>query len=62
MNDGGTKVPERTDGAHERAYEGGTRGAQGNLGGRPKGLALGSKTRKHSPLSDSDRGRFLPRI
>ena len=36
MNDGGTKVPERTDGAHKRAYEGGPRGAQGALGGSPR--------------------------
>ena len=26
------------------------------------GMARGSKTRKHSPLSDSDRGGFPPRI
>ena len=60
--DGGTKVPERTDGAHKRAYDEGPRGAQGNLGGSSKGLARGSKTKRHSPLSDSDRGRFPLRI
>ena len=57
-HDGGTKAPERTDGAHKTAYEGGPGGAQGNLGGSPEGLARGSKTKRHSPLSESDRGRF----